>query len=427
MTIERPNHIAQQTFRSVREAGYAEEDVDVYTDAITKSYNRLLDAHYEAQVNAETATAQATQLAEANAVANRTIEQQNGDIQTLQANLNTKEQELTTATGKLDYATREIENLRVARDEALANVNSLLEQVNSFNVDAVEKATAHTLTIDNAADQAASLLRRAEEIATDHIAKAEKEANSIVGNAKSEISSLEESIVSLRAEKDLILSRLRDFFTYEVVHIDEMIDKYENIEVTLNDPKAIEAGENVALEEAEDLYYEDTAAAFVADTQYLAQEPENNHPVEAPAAEYQQPEPVYTEPIAEYEAPAEYGTQVPETPYAEPVQEYIQPVEFQQAPEVAQAPQQHVEDYAPQQQAPDTNFEDFTPPLTDTPVNTASVPVYHSNDVAAFDALLQQPTYPPVPATGQTGAMDLPAVDGAKKKRSFRDIVNGRK
>ena len=417
MTIEKPNHIEEQKFRSVREAGYAEEDVDMYITAFTGSYNRLIDAKYESDVASEAAVAHATELeAHINAI-NAAAEQLQLEYNQLEASLNeangkaaAAENQLATATNKLETLLSELKNVRKERDDAQHQVSELIDQVTALtNVapvapEATPVAHDSALSIDSAADQAASLLRRAEEIAKEHIAgakfqadavvtNAQAEAENIVGTANREIAFLEASVAELRNEKDLILSRLRDFFTYEVSHLDELIDTYQNLELpptpeeeiqTLN---AYSPEKDEAQAEAEQAYNSDHNIQYINDDHFAA-------PAE-PATEN-------VAPVAAYET-----EQAPEVSYAAPAEENYAPVEVQ----------------------PDTSFEDYTPPLTEAPVSTSSVPVYTAAPETAqnFEEIVA-PTYAPVAATTATGSMELPPVEGkpVKEKRSFRDVLNGR-
>lgn len=403
MTIEKPNHIEPQKFRSVREAGYAEEDVDLYVKAITESYNRLLDAHYEAQVRADEATARATAAEGQLAGLTSQLEEANNQVASLAQSNSQLQTELTTSNGKLEFAVQEIERLRRDNEEALANVSTLMGQVNAQTA----AAAADRVSIEEAADQAASLLRRAEEIAAEHITTAERQAEGIVGKAKQEISFLESSIKELKDEKDVILSRLRDFFAYEVQHIDEMIDRYNTpdseVQHELESLNAASPEATPAYEEAEDAYYSDKAEEFIADQQYgqaLHQE------------QYTQAPEQYTTPEQQYApvAPQQYEQQYAPTPETTTPQYDVNPVET--VAYEAQSPVEYIEPVEQQVFAPVE--EDYAPPVE------VQQPVQNYTPEGGYENFSPE-NFPPV--AGVAGETVVPEVAPVKKKRSFRDMI----
>lgn len=112
MTVTKPDYLETRTFPSVREAGYAEEDVDTYLGALTGSYNRLIDAVYEAQVEVEKLEAEKAELVEHN--------------EQLQKLLNEANDKVTSALREVDYVREELEAARREREDQRSKTNELM-------------------------------------------------------------------------------------------------------------------------------------------------------------------------------------------------------------------------------------------------------------------------------------------------------------
>jgi ElaB/YqjD/DUF883 family membrane-anchored ribosome-binding protein len=212
----KPDHIKPQTFRSVREAGYAEEDVDLYVKEITASYNRLMDAHYNVSVELEN-TLEVVKEKEAHIVK---VEGELADTKTV---LSETETVLEKTREDLNN-TQHIVNVKTNEVEALQeNVNILREQLETVMAEKGEEYVAPVVeipvvetvpvlppavvpqvdsNIEITVSEIEKLLKNAEEIAKNHIDKANNIAEEKIAEAEKKVEEIDNMVAEKHEEAE---------------------------------------------------------------------------------------------------------------------------------------------------------------------------------------------------------------------------------
>lgn len=213
---KKPEHIKPQTFRSVREAGYAEEDVDIYVKEITASYNRLMDAHYNVSVELENAlkvveekethivkieeelTDVKTVLSETETILNETKE----DLNNKDHMLNVKTNELETLQEKLNILQEKLEQVSAEKGEEY--VAPVVEETIVEPVKVLEPAVVPQVdsNIEITVSEIEKLLKNAEEIAKNHIDKANSIAEEKISEAEKKVEEIDNMVAEKHAEAD---------------------------------------------------------------------------------------------------------------------------------------------------------------------------------------------------------------------------------
>lgn len=223
---EKPKYIEPQSFRSVREAGYAEEDVDLYSNAITESYNRMIDAYYDASVAKEEAEAAVKVLEDENSSLKETIVTREATIADQENSISV----LNDTVNTLKSETGELKDSLVARDSDIATLNEKIleaENVEKSLREELEHTKARVVELENVASVVAEdtvaidhveerhidqeevdstihgvedLLKSAERIAADHIANAERVAAEKLAEVEDKIAAVEAAHANAEAD-----------------------------------------------------------------------------------------------------------------------------------------------------------------------------------------------------------------------------------
>lgn len=163
MTIIKPDYVEEITFSSVREAGYAEEEVDEFTKAIVGSYNRLIDAKYDSEVQTE-------ELIESNLALVDRMSTLQTLVDTVDARVESAEFETTEVRRELVFTENALASARLDRDEQFEQVKALTTANGALVLDLETAKEDHTRAIN----EAGSLIVRINELEAELSAKNEE-------------------------------------------------------------------------------------------------------------------------------------------------------------------------------------------------------------------------------------------------------------
>jgi hypothetical protein len=144
MTIIKPNHIEGPTFTSVREAGYAEDEVDEFIKGAINSYNRMIDMKHDSDVKAENLENENSELVTENSrLAN--------ELEVARTELTVAQEALAPLQKEIEFANTEIAAARKSRDESFAQTSAVITENNTLTMQ-IEDIRAEKNAIAEAAD-----------------------------------------------------------------------------------------------------------------------------------------------------------------------------------------------------------------------------------------------------------------------------------